>query len=113
MSNKLEKAVRDPSLSYARSMGIVEADKFVPGNRGLHKRMHFGHGAAAGWPDDLIVFGDGHHWWPEFKKNGGEASPLQQHIHKNIRALRGDVSVIDTFEQFKEELNARLMAHAA
>jgi hypothetical protein len=118
MSNKVEKAVRNPSLAHAKRAGFKlstdELDDFCgeTGNAGIYKRMHFGHGAATGWPDDLFMFRDGHHWWVEFKGEGKEPRPLQEHVHDNIVLMRGDVSVIDNFELFKAEFDKRLGAHA-
>lgn len=99
MSNKLEAAVRDPSVRDAKRAGVK------------HKRMHFGHGAANGWPDDLFMFRDGHHWWVEFKKPDGTATPKQGYEHSEIRIYGGDVSVIDTHETFGIELAARVKWH--
>ena len=86
----VEKDVRDPSVKYAKSFGDV-----------MHWRMHFGHGVSRGWPDDLFVFKDGHHWWVEFKRPGGEATPLQIETHKKLGGFMADVSVIDDEEDFK------------
>lgn len=101
MSNKLEAAVRDPSVRDAKRAGVK------------HKRMHFGHGAANSWPDDLFLFADGHHWWVEFKKPDGEATPKQDHEHKEIRAYGGDVSVVDTRLMFGILLAVRVECHGS
>lgn len=117
MSNKLEKKVRDPSLSYAKRAGfatsVEDIDNFFgeTGHAGVHKRMHFGHGAARAWPDDLFLFRDGHHWWVEFKGEGKEPTPLQVHVHGNMQVMRADVSCIDTLEDFQVEFDKRLGAH--
>ena len=100
MSNKLEKQVRDPAVAHAKRHLRV-----------IHKRMHFGYGAASGWPDDLFVFADGHHWWVEFKREGGTPSSLQEHAHAALREFHGDVSVIDSAAQFRTEFALRLAAH--
>lgn len=102
MSNKLEKAVRDPCVAMAKRT-----------HASLHKRMHFGHGSANGWPDDLFVFADGHHWWVEFKGEGKEAAPLQLHTHANMRDYKVDVSVIDSVLDFGVEFQRRLAEHVA
>lgn len=99
MSNKLEKQVRDPCIRTAKRVGV------------LHKRMHFGHGAANGWPDDLFLFRNGHHWWVEFKAEGKEATPLQDERHRNMRAVMMDVSVIDDQIVFERELFGRMSEH--
>lgn len=119
MSNRTEKAVRNPCLAMAKRAGFVEAgdelDNYCgeTANAGVHKRMHFGHGAAAGWPDDLFLFRDGHHWWVEFKGEDGEATPLQIFTHDNIKLLHGDVTVIDSILDFGIEFAKRLALHAA
>lgn len=100
MSNKLEAQVRDPSLRH------TAANKLV-----THKRMHFGHGTANGWPDDLFLFNDGHHWWVEFKATGKTATPKQAEVHKQMRYHKADVSVIDNFADFMRELSAREREH--
>lgn len=99
MSNKLEKNVRDPSIKYSKA------------HDALHKRMHFGHGTSNGWPDDLFLFADGHHWWVEFKAPGKTASPLQSERHMNMRAYNVDVSTIDDENVFRLEFDKRLGAH--
>lgn len=40
---KLERDVRDPCVKWAKDHGW------------LHIRLHFGRGAARGWPDDIFV----------------------------------------------------------
>lgn len=96
MSKTPEASVRDPSIKLAKRRGVY------------HKRMHFGKGAAAGWPDDLFLFRDGRHWWVEFKKPGGEATPLQAERHREMRERGVDVSVIDDESTFRQELMLRL-----
>ena len=90
MSKPLEKDVRDPCLKFAKKFPDV-----------LHKRMHFGHGTANGWPDDLFIFANGRHWWVEFKRPEGEATPLQDETHKKMKAYRADVIVINDEATFK------------
>ena len=113
MSNKLEKAVRNPSLAYAKRKGFklstaplreLDLNDFV----GVHKRMHFGNGAAGGWPDDLFVFSGGHNWWVEFKGEEGAASALQKLVHDNLDLLDADVTICSSVEEFKAELDERL-----
>lgn len=94
--SKIEKQVRDGCLSRAKKAGV------------LHKRMHFGHGAAVGWPDDLFVFVDGSHWWVEFKGEEGKVSPLQQHTHDFMIQYKMYVSVIRDVAAFEQELNNRM-----
>lgn len=95
----LEDDVRRPSKKLAIAHGV------------RHKRMHFGYGAAGGWPDDLFLFPDGHHWWVEFKRPGGKPTGLQERVHSDIREFMGDVSVIDTPEQFEEEFHKRAVGY--
>lgn len=103
MSNKLEAQVRDPALRLVKRFPVSAA----------HKRMHFGHGTANGWPDDLILFQDGHHWWIEFKGEGKEPTPKQEEVHRQMRALHADVSVIDNFELFQQEFHDRMADHTS
>lgn len=88
----LEKDVRDASVRYAKRKGVY------------HKRMHFGQGAARGWPDDLFVVG-GRHLWVEFKRPGGKATPLQDKTHADMRAAGCVVHVVDDSEWFKRLLS--------
>ena len=92
---RLEKDVRNPSIKLAKAADV------------LHKRMHFGYGAAGGWPDDLFLFKNGHHWWVEFKRPGGEATELQKEVHRQMQARGVDISVIDSYENFVVELALR------
>lgn len=114
-----EAAVRNPCLAMAKRAGFVEAHDDLnnffgeTGHAGVHKRMHFGHGAANGWPDDLFLFRDGHHWWVEFKGEDGEATAIQKHTHGNIGLVWGDVSVINSVLDFGIEFAKRLATHAA
>lgn len=96
VSKTPEAKVRDPCLLAAKRAGV------------LHKRMHFGRGAAAGWPDDLFVFEGGRHLWVEFKRPGGSAAPLQEEVHRVLRGFGGDVIVIDDVAVFGIELAKRL-----
>lgn len=119
MSNKVEKAVRNACIAHAKRAGFAmstdDLDDFYGKvvTAGLYKRMHFGHGAANGWPDDLFLFRNGHPWWVEFKGEGKEPAAMQAHTHGNIRTMCGDVSCIDTFEEFRLEFDARLGVHGA
>lgn len=88
----LEKDVRDPSVRYAKHKGV------------FHKRMHFGQGAARGWPDDLFI-DNGKHVWIEFKRPGGVATELQLKIHAEMRLAGCTVYVVDTAEWFKRVLS--------
>lgn len=92
----LEKDVRDASLAIAKKLRV------------FHKRMHFGPGAARGWPDDLFMLPHGHHWWVEFKRPGGKATELQNRMHNQMRMYGADVSVIDNAFDFDIELRKRL-----
>ena len=90
--SKLEKQVRDSCLSRAKKSGVQ------------HKRMHFGHGAAAGWPDDFFYFGLRDAVWVEFKAEGKEASPLQREVHGHMRDHGQHVYVVDSVAQFEQIL---------
>lgn len=94
--NVLEKDVRDTCIALAKRLSI------------FHKRMHFGPGAARGWPDDLFILPNGHHWWVEFKRPGGKATELQERMHNQMRMYGADVSVIDHGLTFDTALRARL-----
>lgn len=86
-SAKTEKEVRDACLRLAKKRGV------------LHKRMHFGRGAAAGWPDDLFI-NLGRHVWVEFKREGGAATPLQLEVHGQMRRHGALVYVVDSVDEF-------------
>ena len=96
----LEKDVRDPSLKHAKKYGDV-----------LHKRMAFMKGTANGWPDDLFIFKDGHHWWVEFKRPDGEPTALQDDRHAQMSEFGVDVSVIDDLGDFYMGFDARRQLH--
>ncbi len=88
----LEADVRDPSVRYAKRKGV------------LHKRMHFGYGAARGWPDDFFA-DNGRSLWIEFKRPGATATELQLKIHAEMRAAGLTVYVVDDPEWFKRLLS--------
>lgn len=98
-----EAKVRNPSLKLVKKSYAGKV---------MHKRMHFGHGAANGWPDDLFVFHNGHHWWVEFKAPGKGPTKLQENTHNEIKAMHGDVSVIDNYAEFAHALRLRTQIHA-
>ena len=105
MSKTPEAKVRDKCLEYAEHKRLQTGLVF-------HKRMHFGHGAANGWPDDLfVVCNCAHHWWVEFKREGGEATPLQAERHREMRLNGIDVCVINSLDGFKRKLHYLLGAH--
>jgi hypothetical protein len=86
----VEAKIRDASISLAKSLGAK------------HKRMHFGHGAAAGWPDDLFLFMGGRSAWIEFKAPGKKATPLQAHVHEGMREYGQHVFVCDSIDSARE-----------
>jgi hypothetical protein len=84
---KTEKQVRDACLRIAKKRGV------------FHKRMHFGRGAARGWPDDLFLH-KGRHLWIEFKRPNGLATELQLATHDEMRRQGASVYVVDGVDSF-------------
>lgn len=107
---------RSPLL--ARRRAITEDDvrkaavRFAKELGGYHKRMHFGAGAATGWPDDLFLFtpkkfhDDAGYYlhtispccWIEFKRPGKAATPRQLLIHAEMREYGQHVYVCDNID---------------
>lgn len=95
-----EDDVRSAAVRFAKELG------------GYHKRMHFGPGAATGWPDDLFLFKadkihrdvvykegrDAEHCWIEFKRPGKAATPRQLLIHAEMREYGQHVYVCDNVD---------------
>lgn len=72
-TKKLEKAIRDPVVNYAKKLGIHTI------------RMYFGPGIQTGWPDDLFLIPGGRPLFIEFKAPGNTPSKKQE---KKIQILK-------------------------
>ena len=82
-----EKEVRDACIKWAKSKGW------------LHIRLHFGKGAARGWPDDVFIR-DGRHVWVEFKRPGAKPTKLQELRHVALYNAGAEVYVVDSLSDF-------------
>lgn len=52
-----------------------------------------------GWPDRLVLWGHGLHFWIEFKKpGGGKLRPGQVVIKKYLERINDPVFVVDSWE---------------
>jgi hypothetical protein len=51
-----------------------------------------------GWPDRLVLTGDGHHYWIEFKRPGGKLRKVQERRIAKMLALGEDVELIGDTE---------------
>ena len=95
---KLERDVRDPCVAWAKDHGW------------RHKRMHFGRGAARGWPDDYF-YKDGVSVWVEFKRPGKALEPLQRLRHRDMRLGGLHPWVTDDITHFKAILRREHWNH--
>lgn len=90
-----EAQVRDPTVKWAKRSGWK------------HKRMHFGRGCAAGWPDDLFYRSTtcgSVSIWIEFKAPGKKATALQAHVHTEMQKDGLLVYVCDGFDSARAAL---------
>lgn len=56
--------------------------------------------SSGGWPD-LYCLKNGKSFWIEVKRPNETARPLQEYMHKQIKAYGGIVYVIDTIAKCK------------
>jgi len=68
----------------------------------LHKRLHFGKGAATGWPDDVFIFHNGTTLWVEFKSATGKTSKRQDLVIDKLRQRNCHVAVINDPADFED-----------
>lgn len=88
---KLERDVRDPCVKWAKDHGW------------LHIRLHFGRGAARGWPDDVFIK-KGRVSFVEFKRPSGCPTALQQMRIKALCDERVQAFWTDSVNHFKAVL---------
>lgn len=86
-----ENRVRRPVINWAAKNGV------------LHIRLHFGRGAAVGWPDDVFVYG-GKVVFFEFKAPGKTPKNIQ-HFRMNELVEHGAIA---TWSDNKEDAIAFL-----
>lgn len=102
VENSIEDAVRKAIVKWAKAEGIkLEYRKLViPGYKG--------------WPDRMILWQGGHTLFIEFKQPGEEPRPLQEFVHKELRAMGFTVEVHDdrdiALAAIKEKVRATLRA---
>lgn len=93
-----ENDVRQYAIRLAKTLGLERV------------RMHFGPGAAVGWPDDWFLVPGGRPLIVEFKRPGGETSAMQDHRIETLEKLGYDVHVIDNKDAAREALTSALAA---
>lgn len=92
-----KKAVEEPVVKYAVSLGI--------------KVLKVNPLWAAGWQDRIFFVPGGKPLIIEFKRPGGESSPLQKQRHKELIEAGYDHHVIDDKEEGKALVRSRLEAY--
>ena len=94
-SDPLEKSVQASVVSYARKLGI-RCDKLSSGSRFQ----------SNGLPDYIFWIGGGHPLLIEFKRSGGQPTPLQSQVHAQLKGLGYVVHVIDNSAAGKRLLDS-------
>lgn len=94
----LELSVEERAVRWCERRGIPMLKFKPPGSNG--------------WPDRLVLVYGGRPFFVEFKRQGGEADPLQAHTHEQMRSLGYDVEVCDSFEGFVRAVKLRLAARS-
>lgn len=61
-----------------------------------------------GWPDRECILPNGRHFYVEFKRPGGELSPVQRHIQSQLVAMGHQYFEVDNAHMFKRILAERL-----
>ncbi len=98
MATKLEREVEQPYADWVNNETFWLALKFAPPGR-------------RGYPDRIILGHEGAHFFIEFKREGEDLEPLQEH-HKNCLELMGHtVYVCESSEDAKAKTRAYF--HAA
>lgn len=88
MANKAEQALRRRCLRVAKRNGWT------------HIRLHFGAGAAVGWPDDVFMRKWRRIVFVEFKAPGQYASPMQLHRQAMLEDMGFDSILVDDTQEF-------------
>ena len=61
-----------------------------------------------GWPDRLVVYAPGKHFWIEFKKPGGRLTPAQKVRIPRLRKRGEEIHIIDAALEAVALLNGRI-----
>jgi hypothetical protein len=88
MAKQTEQQVRRKCILYAKERGWV------------HIRLHFGPGAARGWPDDLFLGFNRKPVFVEFKGPKGVVSPLQWQRIMLLQDIGMYADVVRSFREF-------------
>ena len=64
--------------------------------------------AILGAPDRLCLLPNGRHFFVEFKKPGGEMTPIQRHVQSRLVAMGHNCFEVDNVHLFKRLLAERL-----
>lgn len=83
----LESRIEQKTTEYATKLGMMNLKLNVKGQ--------------TGWPDRLYIW-KGHVWFIEFKAPKQKPRPLQEEIHKRLRAHFIEVRVADNLIDSKE-----------
>lgn len=86
LESKIEKAVK----AYAKTKGWLSYKFSSPAQKGVPDQVFIGHGQ--------VIF-------IEFKRLGGQPSPLQSKIHATMREHGAKIYVIDSIDAGKELFN--------
>ena len=80
-----------------------EARTFVTRQGGLFLKLQ----GTAGWPDRLVLLPNGCSFFVEFKRIGGQLSPLQRHYLQELKLLGYEAFEVDNIHLFKRLVNER------
>lgn len=92
----LERNIEAPVCAYANKRGCLTRKMNGLGNRS--------------WPDRLIISPNGRVAWIEFKKPGGEATPLQAAFHRKLRDMGHHPIVVDDVAYGKQVIDELVAA---
>lgn len=88
-----EQELRLKCIKYAKSKGWT------------HLRLHFGPGAAKGWPDDIFLYPGARMIWAEFKAPDGVVSDIQKERIKTLKSLGCIAAACRNYEKFANAID--------
>lgn len=87
-----EQRLRTRCIAFAKACGWT------------HIRLHFGRGAAKGWPDDLFLKRPGRLVFVEFKAPGKEAKPIQHYRIGALQSMAFHAFLCDDYHYFVRQI---------
>ena len=92
----LERTIEAAAVRYAQKQGVLCTKMNLMGRRG--------------WPDRCFWLPGGRPLFIEFKRLGAKPTPLQEHVHEQLRAAGYRVEVVDDAAQGVVILRGALIA---